>query len=849
MPATSEDSDELQRKQFESSIFKVLHGDVRTGRWILANSGVHPSCDDTVNLMKGKFLTDPADDSIGNRPGLARKAARCKPPVVQPRIVSTVVARTADCKASDCKIASDPSGLVALTGWAQAWVSGSIPEVMAAPWRSVLGVPLRKGDDGADEMVQHKVTKLLSGTQLGIGEQTAPETMLCIGRALAELCPGDAFCAFDMHNAFGEVSRAEIMEEVHKEVPEIALYLLNLWGPAGTPVYTAYSASACAVAGAPVHFEYMDDMLMKLQPDMVGSWLPILVDALASVNLRLNLRKTKVWIPSALADRPRPALMQAGLPQVFGSLEIMGGALEGQHAASIGCSTTPAVSTKRLEQAEKLAHTLQEMLRTPLARPVHRVVWTLLDKVLNKALDYDARILHPEFFSTLAERLDRAVLITSCKAVRVDRFTVVQESCLRLSAKLGGCDLVSCASKSSFSHLAGAVQYLPAVTRRLQDLGSDQRRIAEVVDLGGVAHCLTALAQRGVHVRPDCTVVCGAPPASSLEPSSLLWGQARKLHGALLEALQSTLHEALRARYFGSQRDLARLQSCAGSVSSRWLTEFPASWWPEITDDKFVMALKFRLGLQVYPAGLQCMRAKSKDQADRCGKDLDMFGDHAVCCNTGPYISMRHGSLNGVLAQAGRDAGYSALLEQTVPELGLRKRRRDGREVLEEAVLDVDLFGHPTAPERLLDGTVRHPAAAHILPAAAATPGAAAAEGVRCKEDRYPDTGGKAVVPCAVETWGRVDAKLSNLLDELAVLAAQRQRDRGVLPTRWGARWRTLISVRLAMGVARALLDAAPAQCRPCGAVRSRAARGTLAAGQAGGWAEGRAGGQAGRGP
>ena len=171
----------------------------------------------------------------------------------------------------------------------------------------------------------------------------------------------------------------------------------------------------------------------KLKPDMAGSWLPLLVGALGTVNLRLNLRKTKVWIPSAAADRPHRALLAAGLPQVFGSLELMGGALEGRHAASIGCSTTPAASTKRLGQAEVLAQTLQEMLRTTLARPVHRAVWTLLDKVLNKALDYDARILHPESFSTLAERLDRAVLTTSCKAVRVDRLTVAQESCLRLS--------------------------------------------------------------------------------------------------------------------------------------------------------------------------------------------------------------------------------------------------------------------------------------------------------------------------------------------------------------------------------------------------------------------------------
>ena len=41
------------------------------------------------------------------------------------------------------------------------------------------------------------------------------------------------------------------------------------------------------------------------------------------------------------------------------------------------------------------------MLRTPLSRPARHAAWTLLDKVLYKALDYDARILHPEQFSNL----------------------------------------------------------------------------------------------------------------------------------------------------------------------------------------------------------------------------------------------------------------------------------------------------------------------------------------------------------------------------------------------------------------------------------------------------------------
>ena len=131
----------------------------------------------------------------------------------------------------------------------------------------------------------------------------------------------------------------------------------------------------------------------------------------------------------------------------------------------------------------------------------------------------------------------------------------------------------------------------------------------------------------------------------------------------------------------------------------------------------------------------------------------------------------------------------------------------------------LELFGHAAAPDRLLDGTVRHPAASHILSDAAKVPGAAE-EGVKRKETRYKPTAGKPVIPCAVETWGRIDDRLASLLDELAVLASQRQRDRGLLPTRWRAKWRTLISTKLAMSVASAILHAVPTHVKPCGTLR-----------------------------
>ena len=220
--------------------------------------------------------------------------------------------------------------------------------------------------------------------------------------------------------------------------------------------------------------------------------------------------------------------------------------------------------------------------------------------------------------------------------------------------------------------------------------------------------------------------------------------------------------------------------------------------------------------MPVTPAGLTCAHTHSKGPRKVCEENLDRFGDHAVCCNCGPYMSARHGALNAILAQAGRDAGYAALLEQVVPEFGLKQRKRDGRIVFEEARLDVELFGHPTAPERLLDGTVRHAAASHIVDKAATEMGAAASEGAVCKDKRYPPRGGKVVTACAVETWGYMDSRLDALLADLAVLAAGRQRERGLKPTRWLSRWRTQISVQMALHISRSILDAMPGHVRPC---------------------------------
>ena len=187
--------------------------------------------------------------------------------------------------------------------------------------------------------------------------------------------------------------------------------------------------------------------------------------------------------------------------------------------------------------------------------------------------------------------------------------------------------------------------------------------------------------------------------------------------------------------------------------------------------------------------GQLCMHTKGKDQLEYCEECLDTWGDHAVICKCGAHLFVRHSALNHVLAEAGRAAGYTAFLEQVVLELCQTKEDTEGNVKMMETRIDVELFGHPYAPSHLLDGTIRHPGAASHLENAAHVVGFAAEEGVKAKLKRYPAKNGKLVLGCSLETWGRSSATLDTVLRDLAVLASQRQRDRGIYLTKWLLKW------------------------------------------------------------
>ena len=149
-------------------------------------------------------------------------------------------------------------------------------------------------------------------------------------------------------------------------------------------------------------------------------------------------------------------------------------------------------------------------------------------------------------------------------------------------------------------------------------------------------------------------------------------------------------------------------------------------------------------------------------------------------------------------------------MEQVVPDFVRWKRKQDGTQSLEEARVDVELFGHLVAPARYLDGTIRHPITSSSVSKSAQEVGFVAAEGEKTKAKRYVACNGKEVVACSMETWGQVGDSMTALLRELAVLATNRQRERGVQPTKWFAKWSLMISFNVALHVGKSLLEALP---------------------------------------
>ena len=251
-------------------------------------------------------------------------------------------------------------------------------------------------------------------------------------------------------------------------------------------------------------------------------------------------------------------------------------------------------------------------------------------------------------------------------------------------------------------------------------------------------------------------------------------------------------------------RDVPYLDSRGGQEGGALLNANGGDMQVDLTDGELRDYLRMWLGLSVC-THQRCQHRAAADQSRVCSHVSDHMGYHTLLCKLGGGLTRTHNAICGILLQAARAAGYSALKEQVVAELATANRK--------EPRVDVDAWGLVAEPRILLDVTVTCPFAQRY----------ADKSSVGCGEQRrdkeYPTAAGLTVTGIAVDVFGRHGPALHDLLTRLADLARQHELDQGAQSHRKLNNWRVRISTEIARGCSRLIStansSAAPVRHQP----------------------------------
>ena len=224
--------------------------------------------------------------------------------------------------------------------------------------------------------------------------------------------------------------------------------------------------------------------------------------------------------------------------------------------------------------------------------------------------------------------------------------------------------------------------------------------------------------------------------SSSLPPNhtlNLLTSKQREIQSVL----DLTRHNNLKRS--ASLRDLARINALSAPHTGSWLLAIPNfNLGLAMTPQEFVIALRIRLGLSLFPfppAFTRCF----------CGHAIDPFADHILSCGTGPLRSKRHDALCDVLH-------HTLLIDNS-------SCRREQRCLSDDNSRPGDLY-HPDfhlGRPAYFDITVRNSLLPQFLINSSLQAGAAAASGELEKDSKYLEAVESAhclFYPLVIETLG-----------------------------------------------------------------------------------------------
>jgi len=371
----------------------------------------------------------------------------------------------------------------------------------------------------------------------------------------------------------------------------------------------------------------------------------------------LNVKKNEIWWPNRAVVDPFPAEVD----RVDNSgIKLLG--------APIGTRAfTTEFVKKKLKALEAVCKALREvddaqvefgLFRGCLSyNKINHLLRTCPPDLLREALvQFDSH-----FHNIVAEILRVATLSDeqwwqASLPVRFSGLGVNQTKLIARSAYIGSCaltkDLVAALLKRDHS------TFVPLDANQLLD---------EHEEMTGKSHDLDALSR--------------APSAQQL------W--SNELHKTLFEEVKKKV--SIRSRNL--------MLACTMPHASDWLLAPPVhALGLGLQSDVFRTALKFRLSIPLYDKPVPCPAVSSSGEV--CGAELDVFGDHSVCCHYGTSIVFRHNNVRDILGHAARGAGLAAVV--------IEKKNQIAGSTKKPGDISVQQY-HRGFPTSAFDVTVSHP--------------------------------------------------------------------------------------------------------------------------------------------
>ena len=521
---------------------------------------------------------------------------------------------------------------------------------------------------------------------------------------------------------------------------------------------------------------YLDDIYVLTSRQRARAAYDIVTNNIRHhTGIEPNLGKTECWCsgggpaPPGIAELGvlgEPPVWKGDLQNDLRGVEVLGSPLGTSEYAQKYTNDRMEHELKLLDKIDTIGHLQEE--------------WLLLYFCGSPRANHTLRTTPPALATTYAIAHDDAVLTTFGKILGISTSELDGETRqqLQLPMRFGGSGLRNSSRVAPCAYYASWADVLPALTARFP--GYDEWFIRQMDNIqtsteATATHALGALhlasqTLRAEHVRtPDWRALCnGAQPPPPIEEDSPDPGEWR--HGWQFytsNCRERCAHTTCLTN--ATPPAQARLRSCSGKQSSKWLTTIPTEQALRLDDTHFRCAHNRRLGLKITALEGRC---------EACDRELDAHGHHYTCCMRTGRVQLRHSPLVSAWLRVLREAGVSVPrrnIERLMHTTHINRGPDDNRR------MDIVTSGIPgvfRGKPLFMDATCVSPLhgdGTAMRNAARRDGGALEAADKRNREIDYPDVerSNDAKLLClGVEVFGRWNHHCLQLVSQLAAFKA-----------------------------------------------------------------------------